>query len=119
MDTTNPATRPGNIQEFTRVGKPARRQPLPLRLARGAIDGYRKSQAFVAGLLIGLSIWTPVFVATAVEDSEWQRYGLSGSLAMFGTGVWLRMGRLPGRRRKAQPRNPAGPSRPGMDRLTA
>lgn len=115
----NPATRPGDQRELRHTGSPARRRPLPLRLVRGVVDGYRKSQAFVAGLLIGLSIWTPIFVATAVEETEWQRYGLSGGLAMFGAGVWLRMGRVPGRRRKARPRNPAGPSRPGMDRLTA
>ena len=116
---TNPAMRPGNHHKHGRVSRAARRQPLPLRLARGAIDAYRKSQAFLAGLLIGLSIWTPVFVATAVEEAKWQQYGLSGGLAMFGAGVWLRLGRLPSRRRKARPRNPAGPSRPGMDRLTA
>ena len=116
---TNPGTRPGNHQEPGHVSKPARRQPLPLRLVRGVLDGYRKSQAFLAGLLIGLSIWTPVFVATAVEEAKWQQYGLSGGLAMFGAGVWLRLGRLPRRRRKPQARNPAGASRPGMDRLTA
>ena len=116
---TNPATRPGNHQKPGHVSKPARRQPLPLRLVRTLLDGYRKSRAFLAGLLIGLSIWTPVFVATAVEEAKWQQYGLSGGLAMFGAGVWLRLSRLPSRRRKAQARNTAGPSRPGMDRLTA
>lgn len=53
---------------------------------------------FIAGFLIGTSIWTPLFVATAAEETPWQQYGLPGGLAMFTAGIWLRFGATFGRR---------------------
>jgi hypothetical protein len=89
------------------------------RLAHGALARYRQAQAFVAGFLIGLSVWTPVFVATAAEETQWQQYGLPGGLVLFGAGVCLRMGGPWRRWHETRPRDPAGPSRSGMDRLAA
>jgi hypothetical protein len=84
---------------------------------RGITARIRRVKAFVGGFLIGLSLWTPVFVATAAEDTEWQLYGLPGGLAMFCAGIWLRLGGPSPRGPKTQSRDPAGPSHPGMDRL--
>jgi peptidoglycan/LPS O-acetylase OafA/YrhL len=88
------------------------------RLARGGAAGLHRAKAFVAGILIGVAAWTPVFAVTA-EETDWQQYGLPGALAMFGAGVWLGMDAPARRKRATQPRDPAGPSLPGMDRLPA
>lgn len=87
-------------------------------LIRRTVEALQRANAFVAGLLIGLSFWTPVFVATA-DEPEWHRYAMPGSLALFGAGLWLRAGRLSLRRLKPHPRHPAGPSHPDMNRLAA
>ncbi len=119
MDTLHLKTRPDGRRDPGNTGRPARRRSLLRRLAAGVADWFGQARAFVAGLLIGLSAWTPIFVATTTVDTDWQRFGLPGGLAMFGAGVWLRMGRPPIRGHRKRPRNPSGSTRPGMDRLTA
>lgn len=92
-------------------GQPARH---PLRaFFRFIADGVRRSRTFVAGFLIGMSVWTPVFVATAAEETKWEQYGLPGGFALFTAGIWLRVGNFLRRRRGAHPRDPGNPA-PGL-----
>jgi hypothetical protein len=121
MDGSNSGFRPDSRKEFTRVAKPVPQKPALYKLARGAAVKLRQARTFVAGFLIGLSVWTPIFVATAAEETEWQQLGLPGGFAMLGAGVWLQVGRTLRRSRETQrqPRDPAGPSHSGMDGLPA
>ena len=83
----------------------------PLRvIARGIIAGLRRVQAFVAGFLIGMSVWTPLFVATAAEETKWEQFGLPGGFALFTAGVWLRVGNFLRRGRNGRPGDPGNPT---------
>jgi hypothetical protein len=119
VDTASSRARPGGRHEVHGAGEPAHLRPMLYRLARGVAHRLGQVRAFVAGFLIGLSVWTPVFFATAAEETEWQQYGLPGGLAMFSAGVWLRLGRSSRPRQASRPRDPAGPSLPSMNRLPA
>ena len=119
MDTLHLKTRPRGRRNTENTAQPAWRKSMPYRLAAGVAAWFRQVRAFLAGLLIGLSIWTPIFAATTAVEADWQQFGLPGGLAMFGAGVWLRMGRPTIRGHSRPPRNPSGPSRSGMDRLPA
>jgi hypothetical protein len=105
---------PENIED---TGQPTRARPFFHRFTRATGARFNQFKTFVAGLMIGLSIWTPLFVATAADEADWQQFGLPGGLAMFGAGVWLRMGRVSLRGRRSPPHGPAGPSHSGMGGL--
>lgn len=122
MDGSSSGFRPDSPKEFTNAANPAPQKPARYNLARGTAAKFRQVKTFVAGFLIGLSVWTPIFVATAAEETEWQQLGLPGGLAMLGAGIWLHFGgtlRRGQRRQQTRPRDPAGPSHSGMDGLPA
>ena len=48
----------------------------------------RRAGGFIAGALIGASIWVPVFAATA-SASQWQLFGLLAAVILFAAGLWL------------------------------
>ena len=93
MDNPSDGVRRGGHGESDGTGQPADRRSAINWVGNRVLAGIRQARAFAAGFQIGLSVWTPVFVATAAEDSRLQQYGLPGALVMFGAGAWLRMGR--------------------------
>jgi hypothetical protein len=117
MDTLRSGVQPGDLHEFGDAGEQVRETRRLYRLARGAAASIRKTKDFVGGFLIGLSVWTPIFVATAADEAEWQQFGLPAGVALLGVGIWLRLGTPLRRGRRPRPRNPAGPSRSGLDRV--
>jgi hypothetical protein len=119
MDGSGSGFRHDGPKAFTYAAKPVARKPALHKLAQGIAVKFRQFKTFSAGFLIGLSVWTPIFVATAAEETEWQQFGLPGGFAMLGAGVWLQMGRTSRRTRQTRPRDPAGPSHSGMDGLPA
>jgi hypothetical protein len=48
----------------------------------------RGAGGFIAGALIGVSIWVPVFAATA-NAPQWQAIGMLAAAILFGIGLWL------------------------------
>jgi len=116
VSTTASASRPGARDGSGSATTPASGDPWISRAVHAATSWFAGIQTFVAGVLIGVSLWTPVFVATAADETEWQQFGLPGGLALFGAGVWLRTGRPGARARRAASRSPAGPARPNVNR---
>lgn len=114
MDSLPSGSRPDAGPTAVSSGTPDSERP-PRRRTHGIVAAFRRIQAFVAGLLIGLSAWTPVFVATAAEETQWQQYGLPGAFALFTAGIWLRFGNF--MRRRPWRRQDTGT--PGVGRLAA
>ena len=50
----------------------------------------QETASFVAGVLIGTSIVTPVFAATSDIPAEWQPYLLIGSVVLLAIALMLR-----------------------------
>ena len=46
-----------------------------------------QARGFVAGVLIGLSIWTPVFAANTDQPQDWLPYAILGAIALLVLGV--------------------------------
>jgi hypothetical protein len=60
----------------------------------------RRAGGFIAGALIGASIWIPVFAVTA-SASQWQLFGLLGAVVLFGAGLTLHVALAPDSARSA------------------
>lgn len=45
---------------------------------------------FLSGVLIGLSIWTPVFAASADQPQDWLTYAIVGAIALLVLGIVLK-----------------------------
>ena len=59
----------------------------------------QEAASFVAGVLIGASIVTPVFAATSDIPAEWQPYLLIGSVVLLALALMLKaLGTRPSRR---------------------
>ena len=59
----------------------------------------QEAASFVAGVLIGTSIVTPVFAATSDIPAEWQPYLLIGSVVLLALALMLKaLGTRPSRR---------------------
>ena len=119
VDTLSSKVRPDGHHEESDLAQPVHRKSMFFRAARRIAAGFHRARSFAGGFLIGLSAWTPVFVATAAEETVWQPYGLPGGIALFAAGVWLRVGKPSLRGQTTNSRNHAGPTRPGGDRLAA
>lgn len=50
---------------------------------------FRRLTSFIAGALIGASVWVPVFFATAADSNEGGALGLGGALALLVAGFAL------------------------------
>lgn len=63
------------------------------RTLRTAREALGRTRNFAAGLLIGASIATPAFAATAVTTDDWKTVLLLGSIALLGIGMLLKVRR--------------------------
>ena len=117
MDTMSSAFSSARPHALDHAEPRVRSRSLRYRPAIWLVAGLRATKDFVAGVLIGVSVLTPVFVATAEEGSQWQQYGLPGGLALFAAGLWLRT-RSP-RAPITRSRNPAKTAQSGWSGLTA
>ena len=63
------------------------------RTLRTAREALGRTRNFAAGLLVGASVATPAFAATAVTTDDWRTVLLLGSIALLGVGLLLKVRR--------------------------
>jgi hypothetical protein len=63
------------------------------RTLRTAREALGRTGNFATGLLIGASVATPAFAATAITTDDWRTVLLLGSIALLGIGLLLKVRR--------------------------